>query len=97
MRDIICASCNGTIFSKGEKVIAFNWFDKNAPFNFGTYIEKYSEDKKLSDDENCRKIETKTVNIYNIGEYKVKKVLSAFALISQWERQDSREKRERKN
>lgn len=89
MRDTIYANYY-TNFEQGEKVIAFNWFSKKYPFDHGTYIEKYSPDKELLEDEMCRKTETREMCTYNIGVYKVKGFSPNFAIICQWERQDGR-------
>ena len=89
MRETIVASCQGKWFSKKEKVIAFNIFEKNYPYRLvSTVIEKYKPELVLDDGETCRKQSTKEYNIYNIGEYKVMGILADYAKIAQWERDD---------
>ena len=69
---------------KGNKVVAYQWYEKAYPYNTGTYIKAYTEDQKLGDGENCRKTETRSMKIYNIGEYKVMSVLANIANVAVW-------------
>lgn len=87
MRELIVASCEGKLFKKNEKVIAFNVFNKDNKY-ITTYIDKYDSSLALDDAETCRKTSTEEYNIYNIGEYKVMGVLADYAKIAQWERGD---------
>lgn len=88
MREIIIASCNGNHFTKKEKVIAFNVVFKDNKSRIVTYIEPYSDELALHDDEMCKSEHYRDYSIYNIGEYKVMGVLGDFAKIAQWERDD---------
>lgn len=87
MREIIVAIADDG-FKVGEKVIAFNWFEKVRPFRFGTYIKKFSQEDVLLEGEMSRRIDTPTKREYNIGEYKVVKLLAGYAQIQIWDRQD---------
>lgn len=91
MREITIATTKDK-FKLGEKVIAFNWFEKYSPYNFGTYIQKFSIEDKLHEDENCRKIDKRDIRFYNIGEYKVIGILPGIAKIVPWDRQDKETK-----
>ncbi len=96
MKDIICATFDSNlIFEKGEKVIAFNWFEKCAPYRFGTFIKKYDPSDELQEEENCRKIETQDMKLYNIGTYKVRSAGSCSAYIVEFSHDDC--EKERKN
>lgn len=86
-RECMLAVCKEPV-SKGEKVVAYQWYEKAYPYETGTYVTKFSDSKKLNDGENCRKTETRSMKIYNIGEYKVMSVLGSMAKIAVWTRFD---------
>lgn len=89
MKDIIFATFNSDLtFQKNERVVAYNWFEKNPPYNFGTYIKKYSTEEDLQDDEFCRRIDTKEMKIFNIGSYKIKSILNNMVRIVEYDRFD---------
>lgn len=89
MRELLVASCLGEKFEVGEKVIAYNFSEKNANIPIiKTYIKKYSKDETLEGDSLCKKIENDTYNIYNIGEYRIMGIIADFAKIAIWSRDD---------
>jgi len=94
MKETIPATFDSNlIFEVNEKVTAYNWFEKCAPYNFGTFIVKFREEDVLKEDENCRKIDTETMGLYNIGQYKVKKVLNHLAQITVFDRYEKRKEK----
>lgn len=89
MKEIIFATFSSYLsFDKNERVIAYNWFEKNPPYNFGTYIKKYNQAEDLQDEEFCRRIDTKEMKIFNIGSYKIKSTLQNVARIVEYDRFD---------
>lgn len=89
MKDTIFVTFDSNlIFEKGEKVIAFNWFEKCAPYRFGTFIKKYDPSDELQEEETCRKIETKDMKFYNIGTYKIKSIGTCSANIVIFDKDD---------
>lgn len=94
MKDIIVATFDSKlVFEKGEKVTAYNWFEKCAPYNFGTFIVKFRKEDELQEEETCRKIETMQMKIYNIGTYKIKSTIGCLAQIVEYDRHDKRRER----
>jgi hypothetical protein len=85
MKEIILADCQGKIFQKNEKVLAFNIFKDNK--YICTKIEKYKEEKDLNE-EFCKKQKIGNISIYNIGAYKVIQQISDYAKIKFWDRLD---------
>jgi len=85
VKETITATFENETFQKGEKVIAYNWFDKK---NFGTLIVKYQDSLKLSEEDTCRKTINNTIRYYNIGVYKVVRLLPGLAKIVVWDRFD---------
>jgi hypothetical protein len=89
MSDVILATFDSDLhFEKREKVTAFNWFEKNEPFGFGTFIKKFQESDVMQEEETCRRIDSKEMKIFNIGQYKVKSVVGSLAQITEFTRDD---------
>ena len=98
MKDIIVANFDSNLFfEKDEKVTAYNWFEKCAPYNFGTFIVKFRKEDELQEEETCRKIDTETMRLYNIGQYKVKRILNHLAQITEFDRYDRQKEKRNAN
>ena len=98
MKDIIVATFDSKlVFEKNEKVTAYNWFEKCAPYNFGTFIVKFRKEDELQEGETCRKIDCESMRLYNIGQYKVKRILNHLAQIVEYDRHDKRREKEKRN